>query len=338
MKKVLIVVLVAMLVCAAFGCAAPEGTAETTGTPAEETGAAETGDSGSADGKADEDIFIGVMAQDLSLTMGSILHNAMEEYAAEKYPNVKYTLVDGQGDAVRQIEQMESLVSQGVDVILLNAQDGDLLVEATKKTIDAGIPVVTVGADLTQQVGQYWCGSPNIQSGVLQMEHAVEKLGGKGNLAIIRGPLGHEAEIGRVEGYMQVLADYPDIEIVYDQTAEWDKGRAMSMIENLLQTDIEIDGIIAQNDDMAMGAREAVEAAGMKDKIFIIGCDMNPEATVAVRDGRLDATIYQDVIGQGVGAFELGVQIARGNEVESLSIPYVLITKENVDEYAYDLK
>lgn len=166
----------------------------------------------------------------------------------------------------------------------------------------------------------------------------VEKLGGKGNVAVLRGPLGAFAEQGRFRGYEAVFTANPDIEVVFDQTANWQREEAMALVENWLTTGTQIDAIICQNDGMALGALEAVKAAGKKDQIIITGIDAIQDALDSVKAGELDATCFQDAIGQGKGALDMAVRAAKGEKIERNNIPFELVTKDNVDGYYSRIK
>ncbi len=166
------------------------------------------------------------------------------------------------------------------------------------------------------------------------MTAAAEDLGGEGNVAFLLGPLGSDGQIGRTTAYYDVLKDYPDINVVFEQTANWVTEEALAVTENWLQTGTEIDAIVANNDGMAMGALKAVEDAQMLDKILIYGVDATPDALAAVKDGRLKVTISQNTSTQGQVGLETLVKLANGEEVESeILVDFVLIDINNVDEY-----
>jgi ribose transport system substrate-binding protein/inositol transport system substrate-binding protein len=169
---------------------------------------------------------------------------------------------------------------------------------------------------------------------MLEMKTAAEALGGKGNVAFLLGPMGSDAEVGRTDGYKQVLKDYPDIKVVFEQTANWNTDEALTLVENWLQTGTQIDAIVANNDGMALGALKAVEDAKMLDKIKIYGLDATPDALAAVKDGKLAATISQGTTGQGQKAMETCAALVKGDKVDAqILLPFILITKDNVDQF-----
>lgn len=278
-------------------------------------------------------ILVGVCLQNMSNEWIAMLKDALEEQAEGKYPEMELIILDGEGDAAKQIPQMEGFINQKCDVVLCNPQDGNMLIPAFKEVIGAGIPVIALGSDCEEQLGQVWIGSENQDGGALQMQYLVDQLGGKGNIAILRGPIGHFAEIGRYEGYESVLKNYPDIQVVYDQSADFSREKGMSVMENWLQTGETIDAVIAQNDEMILGAAKAVEAAGKQDEILLVGLDGISDALGAVKDGILKATMYQDAIAVGHEAVNMAYKVVNGKTIERTNVPFQLVTQENVDDY-----
>ena len=308
--------------------AAPAGTAAPADTAAADT-AAPTDTEAAA-----EELVIGCTLQNLSEEFMTMLQGAME-LQLKNYDNVKLIINDAESQSDKQASQLDSFVAQGVDAVIISPVDADALASAVKTVVDAGIPVITCSADVTGDQGQVWVGSSNENGGEIEMKYVAEKLGGKGKIAVLRGPLGAFAEQGRFAGYETVLKDYPDIEIVFDQTGNWQREEAMALIENLLTAGTELDAIVCQNDGMALGALEAVKAAGKKDQITITGIDAIVDALDSIKAGELDATCFQDAIGQGTNALDMAVKAARGETVERMDIPFELVTKDNVDGY-YD--
>jgi ribose transport system substrate-binding protein/inositol transport system substrate-binding protein len=248
---------------------------------------------------------------------------------------VEVNVYDGEKDVAKQVSQIETAVTQGVAGIVIEPVSVDGVVPALKAARDAGIPVVVVNQKISDPSGMdSFVGVENFDGGVLQMQTAAEDIGGSGNVAFLLGPLGSDAQIGRTEGYYEVLKDYPDIEVVFEQTANWTTDEALALVENWLQTGTELNAIVANNDGMAMGALKAVEDAQMLDSILVYGLDATPDALAAVKDGRLTATISQNTTVQGTTAMETAYKLAQGEEVsEEILVDFVLITEENVDDF-----
>jgi inositol transport system substrate-binding protein len=175
-------------------------------------------------------------------------------------------------------------------------------------------------------------GSRDEESARLAMEFITSKLGGKGGILMMHGFMGQAAQIKRDAGAREVLAKHPDMKLLAAQTAEWDRAKAVTLMENWLQSHgDQISAVFAQNDEMAMGALLAIERAGRKKDIVVVGVDAIGDALQAVKEGRLDATVFQDGEGQARQALRAAVALSRGETVEKQTfIPFQLVTRENV--------
>ena len=162
-----------------------------------------------------------------------------------------------------------------------------------------------------------------------------ELMGGKGGVAILMGKLDNEGALKRTEGNESVIADkYPGIKILAKETGNWQRDQGMTLTENWLTAyGTKLNGILANNDEMALGAVEALKAAGRED-IFVMGVDAIPDAKVAVGNSSLAATVLQDAVGQGAGASDVIYNVLNGGSADSVTmIPFVLITKENLANF-----
>ena len=202
------------------------------------------------------------------------------------------------------------------------------------KALAAGIPIVNVNSE-TKSAPTAFVGSRDEESARLAMEYIARRLGGKGEVVMMHGYLGQAAQLKRDAGARDVLARNPGLHLLADPTAEWDRAKAQTLMENWLTAHGEkIKAVFAQNDEMAMGALLAVEHAKMKDKIIIVGVDGIADALKAVKDGRLDATVFQDARGQGAGALETALKIMRKQPFDKqVFIPFQLVTKENIGQF-----
>lgn len=336
-RKLLALALSAVMASALFtGCGSTPSSSASAPAP-ESSSTASVPDAEPSSTADKKEIVIGCTLQNLSEEFMTMLKGAME-IKLKEYDNVKLVVNDAESKPDKQASQLDSFVAQKVDAVIISPVDADALAPAVKSVVDAGIPVITCSADVTGDMGQVWVGSENENGGQIEAEFVAEKLGGKGNVAILRGPLGAFAEQGRFKGYEAAFANYPDIKIVFDQTANWQREEAMALVENWLTTGTEIDAILCQNDGMALGALEAVKAAGKKDEIIIAGIDAIQDALDSIKAGELDATCFQDAIGQGEGALEMAIKAANGETIERNNIPFELVTKENVDGYYSRIK
>ena len=278
---------------------------------------------------------IGVSLLNLSSEFIVMVDRAMQQRAEEL--GVHLVVNDAQRSAAQQIQQAESFIAQGVDVIVLNPCEVEASSPAVDKALAAGIPVVNVNSE-TKSAPTAFVGSRDEESGRIAMEYIAERLRGSGGVVMMQGYMGQAAQLRREAGAREVMAKYPKLKLLAEQTAEWDRAKAMSLMENWLQSHGEkIQAVFAQNDEMAMGALLAIERANLKDKIVVVGVDAIADAMQAVRDGRLDATVFQDAAAQGRTAIDTAVAILRNEPFEKeCYIPFQLVTRENVQQFTED--
>ena len=283
-------------------------------------------------GGAPPTITIGVSLLNVSNEFIVMLNQAMQAKADELV--VKLLVNDAQGSAERQVQQVESFIAQHVDVIILNPCEVAASSPAVDKAVAAGIPIVNMNSE-TQSAPTAFVGSRDEESGRLAMECIAKHLNGKGNVLMIEGVMGQAAQIKRAEGARAILAEHPGLKMLAAQTAEWDRAKAMSLMENWIQAHgQDIQAVFAQNDEMAMGALLALERAKLKDKVVLVGVDAIADALLAVKEGRLDATVFQDARQQGASAVDSAVKLARHQPCDKQSlIPYRLVTKANISQF-----
>jgi inositol transport system substrate-binding protein len=276
---------------------------------------------------------IGVSLMNLSSEFIVMINKAMEQRAKEL--GAKLIVNDAQRSPERQIQQVESFIAQQVDVIILNPCEVEASTPAVDKALAAHIPIVNVNSE-TKTVPTAFVGSRDEQSGRLAMGYIAGRLGGKGEVVMMHGYMGQAAQLKRDAGAREVLAQNPGLHLFAEQTAEWDRAKAISLMENWIQAHGDrIAAVFAQNDEMAMGALLALEQAKKKDKIIVVGVDAIADALEAVRQSRLDATVFQDAEAQGRQAVETALAIVRKRPFEKETyIPFRLVTKENVGQYA----
>jgi inositol transport system substrate-binding protein len=277
-------------------------------------------------------ITIGLSLMNLSNEFIVMLDKAMQAQAARL--GVTLIVNDAQRSAEKQVQQVESFIVQGVDAIILNPCENEASSPAVERALAAGIPIVNVNSE-TRSPPTAFVGSHDEESARLAMEYVAKRLGGRGNVVMIHGFMGQAAQIKREQGAREVLARQPGLTLLADQTAGWDRAQAMTLMENWLQSyGDKIDAVFAQNDEMGMGALIALEQAKRKDKVIVASVDAIGDALQAVKDGRLDATVFQDAQGQGAGAVETAVRIVKRQPYEKrLYLPFRLVTKQNVDRY-----
>lgn len=278
-------------------------------------------------------IVIGASMLSLQSEFVVNVKDAMEAHAKEK--SVELIVNDAQRTADKQVQQIETFISQKVDAIILNPCEVEASSPAVEKAKAAGIPVINVNSE-TAAAPDGFVGSRDEDAGEIAMEQIAKLLQGKGNIVIIEGYMGQAAQIKRAIGAKNVLKKYPGITVLAVQTADWDRAKGMSLMENWIQSyGDKINAVFAHNDEMGMGALQALEQAKLKDKVIVVSIDAIADALQAVKDGRLDATVYQDAKGQGAGAIDMAIQLIKKEPVEKkdIFIPFQLVTKENVDAF-----
>ncbi|MBN8786157.1 MAG: sugar ABC transporter substrate-binding protein [Terrimonas sp.] len=288
---------------------------------------------GSKQNNGEKSLTIGASMLSLQSEFVANVKDAMEDAAKEK--NVNLIVNDAQRTAEKQVQQIETFIAQKVDAIILNPCEVEASSPAVEKAKAAGIPIINVNSETTAKPDGF-AGSRDEESGEIAMEQIAKLLGGKGNIVIMDGYMGQAAQIKRAIGAKNVLSKYPGIKVLAEQTAEWDRAKGMNLMENWIQSyGDKINAVFAHNDEMGMGALQALEQAKLKDKIIVVSIDAIVDALQAVKDGRLDATVFQDAKGQGAGAVELAIRLAKKEPVEQkeIFIPFQLVTKENVDGF-----
>ncbi|MGH7941555.1 MAG: substrate-binding domain-containing protein [Limisphaerales bacterium] len=278
-------------------------------------------------------ITIGITYQDLQDEFIIRIQDAVRAEAKKLHVNLIES--DGQGNAENQISQVQDFLAQNVDAIILNPYDKAGSAPAVNLAVQAHKPIVVVNAIVSNlDKANAYVGSQDAEAGKIETQRMADVLHGKGNVVIIHGPNGHSAEVQRTEGIREILAKYPDIKVVGEQTANWNRAQALTLMENWLASGQKIDGVIAQNDEMALGALKAIDAAGKGGQIAVIGIDAIPDALKAVADGKMVGTVFQDANKQGRMAVDLAVDLVKGKSVKHDNyIPFQLVTKTNVAEF-----
>jgi inositol transport system substrate-binding protein len=280
-------------------------------------------------------IKIGISMQGLDAPYVVSVKKHLEAAVAAAGPDVEAIILDGQANAEKQVSQVENFIAQKVDAIILNPIAYDGCAPAVEAASKAGIPILTLITRVqNQDLTATHSGSDHKESGIIEAQAVADYLQGKGNIVVIEGVMGIDAQIQRMEGYNEVLAKYPDIKIVAQNTAAWQRDQALDLVENWLQSGKEFTVVLAQNDNMAMGALKAIEDAGLADKIKVFGIDGDNDALQAVKDGRLMATVFQDAKGQAETAINAAITLAGGGTVDKeYIIPFQLVTTDNVDDF-----
>jgi inositol transport system substrate-binding protein len=263
------------------------------------------------------------------------VRDAMTKWGAA-HPEVELTIVDAANDTAKQVGQVENFLAQGMDAVIILPVDTAATGPMTKAVVKAGKPLVYVNRKPSNlPKGVVYSGSKSIEAGIMNMEELGKAMGGKGNLVILMGELSNEAALGRTDGIKQVVKEkFPNIKVVREQTGNWKRVEGKTIMENWLASGQEINGVASNNDEMALGALQAIKAAGKLGKIPVGGTDGSRDALESMDKGELNNTVFQDPVGQGneaVNAAYLLVKKQPNPKVvdDNIWIPYQPVTKEN---------
>lgn len=240
-------------------------------------------------------------------------------------------------DPEAQNQFIDGAISQGVDAIILDPAGADESVGAVQKATDAGIPVFLVNAEISEQgIAKSQIVSNNAQGATLGAEAWAEAMGGEGTYVELFGqPSDNNAQV-RSDGYAAVLSQYPDLEKVQMETANWDRQQGKEKMELMLSAHPDVQGVISGNDEMALGAIQALKDAGKLDQVTVLGFDGNPDAVEAVKAGEMVATVLQPIVTGTKTAVQQADTYLRtgetGAEDEKQAIDCVLITADNADQ------
>lgn len=284
--------------------------------------------------KKEEKAKIKVGATMLSMQNEFIVNISDEMQKKADELGIELILVDAEHSPLKQIEQVESFISQKIDVIIMNPCEVEASSPAVTKALAAKIPIINVNS-ATSIAPTAFVGSDDRESGRIAMKFIAEKLGGKGNVVMIHGFMGQAAQIQREDGAKEILKQYPDLKLIANQTAEWDRAKSMDLMQNWIQSyGTKINAVFAHNDEMGLGAVKALQAAGMKDKVVVVSIDAIHDGLQAVKNGSLDATVFQNAKQQGAGAIEVAQKLIKKEAFEKeLMIPFQLVTKSNISEF-----
>ncbi len=254
------------------------------------------------------------------------MQRGAEEAAKKAGVNLIVQAADREVDVERQMQIIENLIERKVDALCIAPSGSREIVPVIVKANRANIPVLIVDTRADEQAlaaagGKIatFIGSDNFDGGRLAGAFIVEKLGGKGNVAVLEGIAGHETGDARLRGFKEAVAKAPGIKVVASQPANWERDQGYNVFQNILQANPSIDALFACNDLMALGAAEAIAAAGKRGKILVVGFDAQPEARTAIQNGTMAATVAQFPARMGATAVENAARLLRGETIETFS-------------------
>ncbi|MDQ0484534.1 ribose ABC transporter substrate-binding protein RbsB [Guptibacillus hwajinpoensis] len=270
-----------------------------------------------------ENIKIGLSVSTLNNPFFVSMKDGVE--AEAKANGMDVVVVDAQNDAAKQINDVEDLIQQGVDVLLINPTDSAAISTAVQSANSLGIPVVTLDRSAEKGEVATLVSSDNEKGGEMAAKYLVDQLGEGAKIAELEGVPGASATRERGKGFHNI-AD-AKLDVVAKQTANFDRTEGLNTMENLLQGNPDIEAVFAHNDEMALGAIQAIQSSG-KD-VLVVGFDGNEDAINSIDDGKLSATVAQQPEEIGALAVQAGVDVLKGNEVEkTIPVPLKLVTQD----------
>ncbi|MGI5425965.1 ABC transporter permease/substrate-binding protein [Streptomyces sp. CA-179760] len=250
--------------------------------------------------------------------------------AEAKKLGVDLTVTDAQNDASQQANQLQNFTSSGLGAIIVNPVDSDAASNSVKAADKADIPVIAVDRVVNNAELDTLVASDNVAGGELAAKSIGEKLGGKGKIVILQGQAGTSAARERAQGFANGLKAYPGIQVVAQQPADFDRTKGLDVMSNLLQAHPDVQGVIAANDEMALGAIKALGSKAGKS-VSVVGFDGTPDGLKAVEGGSLYASVAQQPSQLGKIAVDNALKALQGKKVEeTVKVPVKVVTKENV--------
>ena len=292
------------------------------------------------------------MAENIGVSMAlfddnflTVLRNGMIEMA-DGMEGVDLQVEDAQNDVAKQLDQVNNFIASGVDAIIVNPVDTSATQALTDAAASAGVPLVFVNRQPinvdTLPDNQAFVASNEVDSGTLETIEVCRLFAEAGkteaSVYVMMGELSNQAAVQRTADIHDVIAAGKcavTLNILDEQTANWSRDQAQTLMTNWLSTGAEFDGVIANNDEMAIGAIQVLKAAGVSmDDVVVAGIDATQDALLAMAAGDLDATVFQDAAGQGAGSLDAALKLARGESVEQkVYIPFQLVTPANIGDY-----
>jgi ribose transport system substrate-binding protein len=324
LKHLATIGMAAVMTLSITGCGAATIDGETSGEKTESATSATSAAGGNeATGSGAIGLSISTMNNPFFVTLSEGAEAAAEELGAD------LVTVDAGDDTAKQASDIEDLISKNVSVLIVNPVDSDAVAPSVKDAIAAGIKVISVdrvvnGVDVDCAIA-----SDNVKGAEMATQALLDAVGDGAKVAELQGVSGASATIDRGTGFHNV-ADSA-LEVVASQTANFNRSEGMSVMENILQANSDLVGVFAHNDEMALGA---IEAIGDKD-IKVVGFDATDDGVQAVKDGTMLATIAQQPDQMGKTAVETAQKLIKGETVEkTIPVEVTLVTSENVDSFA----
>ncbi len=274
----------------------------------------------------------------------TVLRNGIQKTADER--GLKVQIEDAQNDVAKQLDQINNFIASGVDAIIVNPVDTSATQAMSDAAAAAGVPLVYVNrqpinVDSLPDNQAFVASNESESSRQGFIEQCNQwKAAGKEEVSVyvMQGELSNQAAVQRTQNYYDVMNEglcAVKVNIIDQQTANWSRDQAQSLMTNWLSTGTPFDGVLANNDEMALGALQAIKAAGIPmDQVIVSGVDATQDALASMQAGELDITVFQNAAAQGGGALDAAVKLAKGEAVDQkVYIPFELVTPANMAEY-----
>ncbi|MDN7746568.1 sugar ABC transporter substrate-binding protein [Burkholderia multivorans] len=283
---------------------------------------------------------IGVTMASFDDTFLTILRNSIADAAKKDGATVQ--IEDAGNDVGKQLSQVQNMIAQKVDAIIVNAVDTDATPKITKMVTAAKIPLVYVNRKPVYfdklPAGVAVVASDEKQSGTLQARQVCKLLGGKGDLLVLMGELSNESARARTKDIEEVIAtkDCAGMRIVDKREGKWSRTQGQDITMNWLSSGMKFDAIVSNNDEMAIGAINALKAARKwTPKTIVAGIDATPDGLASMKSGELKVSVYQNASGQGTQAVAAALKLAKKQNVDRyVNVPFELVTPDNMNQYA----
>jgi inositol transport system substrate-binding protein len=253
--------------------------------------------------------------------------------------NVALQFEDAENDIGRQLNQIQNFIAQRVDAIVVNPVDTDATPRMTQLVVAAGIPLIYVNrmpADKQLPARVSFVGSDETQSGTLEMTEVCRLLGGKGNILVLMGELTNQSTRQRTRDIDDVIARPAcrGIHVLDRQAADWKRTKAADLVTNWLSAGMRPAAVVANDDEMAIGAIQALKQARLLSSTIVAGIDATPDALAEMKAGELTLTVFQNAAAQGRGAIDNALKLVRREAVPSFVwVPFELVTRDNLPSY-----
>ena len=241
---------------------------------------------------------------------------------------------DAADDSATQSNQLANAAASGTGVVIINPTDSDAMASAVQQLVDEKIPVVAVDRAVNNAEVSSYIASDNVGGGKQAAKALSEAIHGEGEILVLQGKTGSSASRERGKGFDEGLKDNPNIKVVAKQTAEFERAKGLDVTTNLLQAHPNVKAIFAENDEMALGAIEALGSKAGKD-VKVIGFDGAEDALKAIKDGRMYASIAQQPVKMAEQAVIEASKLLKGETAtKKMQVEVVAATKENVDKFS----